>query len=169
MNWWQRVAESRPPDFVIGGANTPYLRRWWLIPRNNLFNIYLHQFLRSDDDRALHDHKYINLSWLLEGEYIEHTIAQGGVHHQRKFRAGDKRMRWPTTAHRIEVNDPCWTLFVTGPSVREWGFHCPKGWRRWQDFVDERDAGAIGRGCDDAAPFTFVREDGSGSVLLTKK
>ena len=49
----------RPADFVIGGAERPYLRRWWVIPRNRLFNVYLHQFLRSDDDRALHDHPWL--------------------------------------------------------------------------------------------------------------
>ena len=26
--------------------------------RNKIFNIYLHQIIRSDDDRALHDHPY---------------------------------------------------------------------------------------------------------------
>jgi len=147
--WWHRVADSRLPDFIIGGAEAPYLRRWWLVPRNALVNIYLHQFLRSDDDRALHDHMYVNLSVLLEGEYVEHTIAQGGVCRARRYAAGDWRIRLPTTAHRIEVDSPCWSLFITGPRVRQWGFHCPRGWRHWRDFVDDRDHGAAGRGCED--------------------
>ena len=146
MQWWHRVAESRKPDFVIGDD---YLRRWWLIPRNNFFNVYLHQFLHSDEDRALHDHMYHNVSYLLEGSYIEHTIAQGGVQHQQKFEAGALRFRMPQTAHRIEINEPCWSLFITGPRVRQWGFHCPKGWRHWKDFVDDRDHGKVGRGCED--------------------
>ena len=42
----------------------------------------------------------------------------------------------------------CWTLFITGPVVRDWGFHCPDaGWVFWKNFVDARDAGSIGRGC----------------------
>ena len=41
----------REPDFIIGGAERPYIRRWWIIPRNKLFNIYLHQVLRDDDER----------------------------------------------------------------------------------------------------------------------
>ncbi|WP_287865143.1 hypothetical protein [Achromobacter sp.] len=52
----RRHAWRRPPDFVIGDAADPYLRRGWIISRNPVFNLYLHQFLRSDDDRALHDH-----------------------------------------------------------------------------------------------------------------
>jgi hypothetical protein len=54
------------------GSILPALRRHLLIPRNPIFNVYLHHFLRSDDDRALHDHPWINLSLLLDGCYLEH-------------------------------------------------------------------------------------------------
>jgi hypothetical protein len=43
---------KRAPDQVIGGRERPYMLRWYLIPRNRFCNIYLHHFLRSDDDRA---------------------------------------------------------------------------------------------------------------------
>ena len=43
----------RDPDFVIGRPGKPYLLRWWVIQRNRWFNIYLHQILENDDDRAL--------------------------------------------------------------------------------------------------------------------
>jgi hypothetical protein len=120
-------AQRRPPDFVIGGAERPYLLRWWLIPRNRFFNVYLHCFLRSDDDRALHDHPWLfNASWLLRGVYVEHT-AKGST----RRTAGDFKFRWGRAAHRVELcraawavgNQPagpfgpelkCWTLFVTG-------------------------------------------------------
>jgi hypothetical protein len=141
----------RPADFVIGGAERPYLRRWFVIPRNRLFNVYLHQFLRSDDDRALHDHPWANLSILLRGEYVEHTIAAGGIEHRAYLQAGDVRLRWTgRIAHRIELTDgPCWTLFITGPRYRTWGFHCPRaGWIPWQRFVASDDIGAVGKGCE---------------------
>lgn len=143
------VSSSRPPDFVVGGWDNPYMRRWWVIPRNNYFNIYLHQFLRSDDDRALHDHPSWNLSILLFGAYTEHTIAAGGVNHAKVYEAGQMKFRFAKTAHRVELhNGPCWSLFINGAKLRNWGFHCPKGWRPWQQFVDERDNGSVGRGCD---------------------
>ena len=128
-----RVAAGRPADFVIGGDERPYLRRWWLIPRNKLFNVYLHEFLRSDDDRALHDHPWPNLSVLLRGRYVEHTIAAGGVAYRVERQAGAVKLRLPRQAHRIEIaeGETCWTVFVTGPRLREWGFHCPGGWRPW--------------------------------------
>jgi hypothetical protein len=146
--WWERVEESRPPDFIIGGKDTPYMLRWWIIPRNRFLNVYLHKFLRSDDDRALHDHPWINASILLSGEYTEHMILAGGVHHAKRYVAGNVRFRSARTAHRIEIDKPCWSLFVTGPVIREWGFHCPQGWRHWKVFVSERDSGSIGRGCE---------------------
>lgn len=142
----QRLAESRAPDFVIGDD---YLRRWWVIPRNRFFNIYLHQFLHSDDDRALHDHPWWNVSLLLNGTYTEHTIPAGGVNVRTVYSAGDLKFRPAKAAHRVELHaGACWSLFITGPVIREWGFHCPAGWRPWKQFVDSRDTGKIGRGCE---------------------
>jgi hypothetical protein len=141
----------RPPDFIIGGKNDPYLERWYVIPRNRLFNVYLHHFLRGDDDRALHDHPWISLSIILRGEYTEHTIAQGGIHRKEILRVGDKRFRASgRLAHRIELHaGPCWTLFMTGPRYRSWGFHCAeRGWVHWEQFTSPDDSGAIGKGCD---------------------
>jgi len=134
----------RPPDFVIGNPNDPYMRRWYLLPRNEQFNVYLHQFLRSDDDRAMHDHPWDSFSLVLDGIGIEHV--PGGL---RRFGAGDIFQRAANHVHRIEVvAGPIWTLFITGPKVREWGFHCPQGWRHWRDFVATVQGGnEIGAGC----------------------
>lgn len=133
------VPPSRPPDFVIGDASAPYLRRWWLIPRNRWMNVYLHQFLRDDDDRALHDHPWPWISIVLRGEYIEHTIASGGIRKERRYGAGSIRMRLPWHAHRLALppgQHETWTLFITGPRVRKWGFHHPaRGWVHWKDWV----------------------------------
>jgi DNA-binding transcriptional LysR family regulator len=151
-------ARNREPDFVIGGHDHPYLRRHWLIPRNRFFNVYVHEFLRSDDDRALHDHPWLfNCSVLLDGEYIEHTIREGGVGVASRRVAGDWKFRWGRAPHRVELIGlrglgmplfPCWTVFITGPVVRVWGFHCSHRWIPWREFVDDRDAGRIGKGCE---------------------
>lgn len=144
-----RIAAARKPDVLIGKAGDTYMERWWVIPRNPVFNIYLHHFLRSDDDRALHDHPWFNASILLNGRYVEHTVAAGGVNRRVEYQAGAIKLRGPRYAHRIELIDgPCWSLFITGPKQREWGFHCPHGWRPWQQFVDSKNSGHIGRGCD---------------------
>lgn len=149
--WARGVIQVRQPDFVIGDN---YLRRWWVVPRNEGCNVYLHEINRSDDDRALHDHPWDNTSQLLLGSYIEHT-PEGSF--QRV--AGDIVTRKATDAHRLDIvpGEKAVSLFMTGPKLREWGFHCPQGWRHWRDFVDERDTGQVGRGCGEMdAPETEV-------------
>ena len=151
ISWWYDLATKQPPDFVIGGASDPYLRRWYVVPRNPLLGAYLHHFMRSDDDRALHDHPYaFNASVLLEGAYVEHTITAGGIHVRSPRKAGDFKFRWGPAPHRIELtNGPCWTLFLVGPRVRNWGFHCvEKGWVPWQKFTKSGAPGEVGRGCE---------------------
>lgn len=144
-----RIAARRPPDYLIGRPDQPYLKRWWIIPRNRFFNIYLHQFLQSDDDRALHDHPWLNASFLLKGEYTEHTILPGGVNLRKIYKAGARKFRRAIAAHRIELHaGECWSLFITGPAIRSWGFHCPAGWRHWREFTAPHNSGEIGRGCD---------------------
>ncbi len=161
--WTDRIMSRRKPDFVIGGADGPYLNRWWAIPRNPCFNIYIHEFRASDDDRALHDHPFASVSLALRGEmhevYLDHVrypeLDRGfqrtfiNTVAQRSIRPGDLVYRSAKFAHRMIVPTPgAVTLFITGPRIREWGFHCPRGWIPWREFVDTRDKGAVGRGCD---------------------
>lgn len=145
--WPRTLTIPRAPDFTVGTVNVVYLKRWWVIPRNRWFNIYLHRFCRSDDPRALHDHPWVNLSILLRGRYREHLA--GGV--VNELRAGQWHFRRSgTIAHRIELIDgkPVWTLFITGPVYREWGFLCPQGFVHWKQFVTQRDGGnEVGPGC----------------------
>ena len=142
--WAEAYITSHPrPDFVVGDDQ---LHRWFVVPRNSVCCVYLHRFLKSDEDRALHDHPYDNASWILDGEYVEHFAHDRSVVRTR----GERIERVAETAHRVElISGPATTLFVTGPRRREWGFYCPQGWRRWQDFVSDSNRGAVGRGCAD--------------------
>ena len=154
-----RWARNRQPDFVIGGHERPYLRRHWLLPRNRFFNVYVHEFLRSDDDRALHDHPWLfNASWIIDGNYIEWVPGSGCSYEHPEFkflRSGDFKFRWGNAPHRVQLHSsppqgerPCWTVFITGPRVRQWGFFCPQGWMHWERFTAADDPGAVGKGCD---------------------
>ena len=159
--WLIARVTRRAPDKVIGGEGDPYLRRWFLVPRNRWCNIYLHHFMRSDDDRALHDHPWWNASWLLRGAYDEILFAVPPMQKPpRLYRverrvAGDLVSRRAQVAHRVRLlrgtdgrEEPVWTLFLTGPRLRDWGFWCPQGWRHWREFTDPKDSGKIGRGCE---------------------
>ena len=126
---------KRPPDLVVGDPDDPYLRRWWLIPRNRWFNVYLHNILRSDESRDLHDHPWPSVSVTLKGLYYEVVLAyfMGFKREEIERRGlGSVVTRKPSTLHRVLLGGapptPAWTLFITGPRVREWGFHTSKGW-----------------------------------------
>lgn len=139
ISWFEHYTLLRRPDLIIGNVVDPYMLRWHLL-HDNILSIYLHRFLRSDDDRALHDHVGWNISIILQGEYTEHTIAAGGIHHKVIRRAGDWKFRFAHQAHRIELhNGPCWTLWIRGPKFRKWGFHCKNGWKEYREF--DRDNG----------------------------
>jgi hypothetical protein len=162
--WARELMASREPDFVIGDPANPYLRRWWLIPRNEYCNVYLHEILRSDDDRAGHDHPWANSSFLIEGEYQEVTYYRNAPWlemYRIRQRAGDSVRRFPDDTHRLIIPEGgrVVSLFVTGPKVREWGFWCPGDgsdpattssmarWIPWQEFCAPTNKGQIGRGC----------------------
>ncbi len=141
---------KRPPDFII---QDNYLLRWHLIPRNRWFNIYLHNIRHSDDDRALHDHPWWNMSIILKGSYHEVRPSTGIFKEKAAYYTrGSVIFRKATQAHRLIINPiagSAWTLFITGPKVREWGFHCPKGWVHWKKFVNMDNTGEIDPGCGD--------------------
>lgn len=191
LNWTrERYIFARWPDFIVGQDSDggPYLLRWYVTPWRRwreqaeanptrwrrakaaiasvLPNLYVHMFLRDDDDRALHDHPSWAVSLILDGLYLEHTIANGGIHERRTWEAGSLRFLPTRHTHRIELSPlppsagehqgeqvptrvPCVTLFLFGPTVREWGFHCPyRGWVHWRDFTAPGRPGEVGGGCD---------------------
>ncbi len=137
---------SGGPHFVIGPR---YLLRWYVLPRNPWLNIYLHQFLHDDEDRALHDHPWWFVSVMLRGGYSELT-DHGWVLRL----APSVAYRKATHAHRVVLlrdgeGSPVtsWTLVITGRVTRSWGFYCPQGWRHWKEFTAAEDYGQVGRGC----------------------
>lgn len=170
------------PHQIIGTAADPYLLRWFLTPwrlwkerakqnptqlnrikakiAHYLPSMYLHCIVRDDDDRALHDHPWLNISIVLAGAYREIVpdLAKASTPHMRVWdmpkitrlrRRGSFIFRRATAAHRLEVAEgPVWTLFIVGPKCREWGFHCSWGWRHWKEFVNPDNHGEVGAGCE---------------------
>lgn len=133
---------------LSNSEGNPYLWKGYITPRTAQgergalpFTLALHRFFRSDEHLGvLHDHPWDNLSFILSGGYWEHL--KGG---RRQWRApGSVLFRRAETCHAIEIQPcsaPVWTLFLTGPSRREWGFRLDRGqgeWVPWQQHVDER-------------------------------
>ena len=145
------------PSMVVGPAADPYILRWFLFRTerfgNKLPRLYLHKFLRSDDDRAPHDHPWWFISVLLRGSYVEHRWIDG-VETIHRRRAPSIAFRPLSTRHRVMLDehtnmggwtlpierwqDPVWTLILTGPAVRTWGFWCK------ETFVPSREFDGCG-------------------------
>lgn len=147
--------QDRKPDLTIGPVDDPQTLRWHLFNRWG-FQVALHKWVRSDNDRALHDHSSDNFSILLWGTYREWF--------SHNWEAARWSTRYPLipyfrkaeTPHRIELHatKPVWTLWFRFKPRREWGFHCAHGWRHWKDYVAERQhydvtgTSSVGQGCD---------------------
>lgn len=151
-----------PRKEVIHRDGDPYLTRWWFISTRRHGRLYLHRFHRSDED-VLHDHPWAFWSLILWGGYIEHSdrpihpfvpeaslnFSLRGVHWSRWHGPLSLLRRPATWRHRVEIPDELrgrvWTLVWIGPKVRDWGFHCPKGWIPFQEHNARR--AATGEGC----------------------
>lgn len=139
------------PHFVIGDPLSPYLLRWHLIPRNRWFNIYLHHILRDDPDRGLHDHPFNNMSIVLgKYGYLEYTSSPGQQGYPYIRFQYDIVFRKAAQPHRLALQRdhegnpiPCWSLFITGPRIREWGFYTKEGWLPWYEVVDPENRGQL--------------------------
>jgi len=130
---------------VIHTGGEPYLVRWHIIPRNKWFNIYLHHILRSDDERALHDHPWASVSFKLKGPLEEVYLDEHGFYQARAIPTLWPIYRSSTFAHRLVLagGATAWTIFITGRHVRLWGFWCPQGWRYWREYEKSGGCGEI--------------------------
>lgn len=122
--WFKKLASKRRADLVIVKEGNIYLERWWLIPRNRWFNVYLHK-ISGPDDRTPHCHPWISLSYCLAGVLREYRPGKS----IRLIFTGDMTYRRSTCLHSLaNVSSEVWTIFFTGPEIREWGFMTETGW-----------------------------------------
>jgi len=148
-------------------SKSPYLTRYYLFLKDRKkfpFNVFLHNFHRSDPD-DLHDHPWPYATFILKGgywewvpiidtttEYPDPVVAPKEtpkiIGEKKIWRGpGHFRVCKATSYHRIELEPgvDCWTLFMPGPQQREWGFLMHEDWKpetQWwvyyEDYIDAR-------------------------------
>lgn len=130
---------------VIAEGDNVYLDRLSLIT-TPWFSIKLHRIYRPDQQRDLHDHPWNFLSIVLRGEYIEDVPCRADcplVSHRKGNHREVRHIRWfnlkkATDLHAISwvSRRPVWTLVLTGPRKRDWGFFVEslKRWVRWDKY-----------------------------------
>lgn len=113
----------------------PLLTRYYLI-QTRWFALYLHHLQASDEDRALHDHPWAFVAFLLSSGYFEWIPTTGGERRvwRRRFSLLFRPATWQ---HRLELVRPTWTLVFRSRRLREWGFITNHGWMHWKAYGRE--------------------------------
>lgn len=130
MQVWAAGVMAQKPHFVINGD---YMHRWYILPRNDRQNVYLHHLLRSDED-LYHDHPWDSTSFIIKGGFWEHLP---GVPDPIWRAPGDVIHRKGADAHYLELpkGETSVSLFFTGPKIRDWGFWCGARWVHWEEYT----------------------------------
>lgn len=109
--------------------------RWWQKLTTWLPCVYVHRFMASDTDQALHNHPWCATSLILAGGYVEERkVEKGEVDpvskffgyfdvEERRLGPGAINRLKADTFHRVTlIEKDCWTLLVLGAKVQTWGF-----------------------------------------------
>jgi hypothetical protein len=130
------------PHETIKIDGEPYLTRYYITGKNDRKlgegrSIFLHQFHSDDQGRELHNHPYAGTSYILKGGYFEERMFGIGVPDSNGefaaftpvtrtwYEPGDINEIPLNAFHRTdlgETGEECWTLFITGDRVKNWGF-----------------------------------------------
>lgn len=140
---------------IVNCERQAYLHRWFVI-RTERFALFIHKFVRSDEDRALHDHPWSFLVVPIWRGYVEHsdreevTFEPDGTQLRKvTLLRPSKRRVWPILGarfrraeyrHRVELIDgkPSWSLFFRFRSRRTWGFWPTSGFIAWNKWWEEK-------------------------------
>lgn len=148
------------PYFDLEG----YMRRVWVQPPietgpNKDCATRMHEILRSDDDRCLHDHPWDSTSIILTGGYWEVTFATeaplyevANFKHETDYFITDRHFGYMKATwygpgaiiqrkaqdyHRLILPEgkTARTLFITGPYRQSWGFMTASGKVNWRTYL----------------------------------
>jgi hypothetical protein len=144
-----------------------FLRRWTIVGVDS-WGLLLHQFVRSDHDRACHDHPWNYLTFILWGGYWERFLPINAPAARACFERMEWRRPWSLLyrpaiwRHRIELErtwdrppdfDPSrtypfkdrasWSLVFVGPRRQPWGFWVPDylgglTWCWWRKYDTDK-------------------------------
>ncbi len=111
------VKEIRSKEGIL------HFKRWSIISTKWL-SVYIHYINQADEDKHLHDHPWSFWSVILKGGYIE--LTESGRNHRRFLHMAFRKKNTP---HKIEVLiHPTWSLVITGPGGRQWGYKVGNIW-----------------------------------------
>lgn len=102
----------------------------------------VHEILRSDKDRDLHDHPFDYITLIMEGGYFEeqpkYADWPAGPRISTWRGEGSLLSRRAEDPHRLIIPEGsrAVTLFMTSPRRRDWGFYTKGGWVHWRNYLN---------------------------------
>jgi len=113
-----------------------YLRRFYVGPEVRGWQLMLHKLCRPDRERIPHDHPWDFATLCLSGGYTEEVADAGGGAKFSNLMPGEARLRSAEHTHRIvKVFGVAWTLVLSGPRRRTWGFWDGKNFTDWRTYL----------------------------------
>lgn len=126
---WCHAMAGRLQVQHISPNGTPYLERYYAAgwsPHNRKAGpaIFLHHFVASDPDDAVHSHPWgWSASLILAGGYREERCLPDGTMLVQEYHPGDLNVIEADDKHRIDLlSADCWTLFLAGDFQQAWQF-----------------------------------------------
>ena len=135
----------------------PYLIRYYLLFTDRKkfpFNVFIHKFMKGDDDEDPHDHPWGFFHIILSGGYWE-QIPVDEKDNPKFYKGFYKVWRKPgywnivnaKYTHRIELDDATpkpWTLFIPLKQNNYWGFWVKNNMNVWgkinhEDYLKNKD------------------------------
>lgn len=128
------LAHYLPGRVISNLAGDAYLARFLIFDTGPQgIRLFLHHFVRGDEDREVHNHPWKwAYSLILAGRYTEERLNGSpldGTGDPRTvsfqtYKAGAVNVLKPNTFHRVHLpSGPAWSLILTGPIVQSWGFY----------------------------------------------
>ncbi len=118
---------------LVYEVDQPYLERWIIWCG---ITLRVHKFHKGDDDRAFHDHPWWFVTIPLR-PYIEQIPGQP----ERQLRPFWPHFRAAKHRHIVRLirEKPVWTLIVTGPKSKEWGFWEQHTFTHHSQWLEQRE------------------------------
>lgn len=120
---------TRHDDTIIN--DQVYMRRYHVI-KTRWFRLRVHHIRLPDEGRHLHDHPFDFATVVMKGGYWE-VLGDGRF---IPHRVGRWFFRQAEMAHAVKevATGGVWTLVLTGPMRREWGFYVDDAWVHHYDY-----------------------------------
>jgi hypothetical protein len=117
------------PTDLITIDGQPYLERFFLLGSARSQGSARYHHILSSDPQDMHDHPWDFITTILSGSYVETTTDS-----ECEYGPGSVLVRRAEHLHRLTISSPVWTMVVTSPARRSWGYQVGARWVPWQSY-----------------------------------